>query len=201
MTASWRKEEHARRAARRAQRRAQGTGGGGALQAQAIIDWTALPAWIVKSLAERVYDVRNPCDEGRYLDPATDACVYMCRPGFRYDAESKACVAVTCADGYALKDGRCEMLPGNCRDGYIYDAAADACIPVQGVADEPRRSWGQALFAWVVQKLVKSNDSCPVGFYYDPNSKACVPMCAPGYLYDVDLKRCVPLAVAQLRSK
>jgi hypothetical protein len=65
---------------------------------------------------------------------------------------------------------------------------------VQG-SIERERSIGDKFLAWAAAQLFESKEeSCPVGFYFDPNAVACVPLCAPGYLYDRDLKRCIPVA-------
>eukprot|EP00271_Cylindrocystis_brebissonii_P012154 TRINITY_DN302_c0_g1_i1.p1 TRINITY_DN302_c0_g1~~TRINITY_DN302_c0_g1_i1.p1 ORF type:complete len:274 (-),score=0.87 TRINITY_DN302_c0_g1_i1:551-1372(-) len=160
----------------------------------AIIDWAAIPSWAVKAIAERIY-APNPCGEGRYLDPQTDACVYMCREGYRFDAETRSCVRAglpKCKDGYVLKDNAC-VRDTECDGGYAYDAVKDACVLPQG-AQEGQRSFFQRLVAGLARSLLSGNDACPVGFYHDPKSKACVPVCAPGYIYDRTLKRCVPSA-------
>ncbi|GJP46100.1 hypothetical protein CLOM_g5427 [Closterium sp. NIES-68] len=172
---------------RRAQQR------GGAMTAQAFVDWTAVPAWLVKVLAERVYP-SNPCGPGKYLDPNAQACVYICKPGYSYDYDTKSCVRImpACGEGYVLKGGRC-VPDHECDQGYSYDASLDACVLPQGSFHEPKRTWWQQGVAWAAGKVLKADDnSCPAGFYYDPNTTACVPVCAPGFMYDRELKKCVP---------
>lgn len=166
---------------------------GSALGTNAVIDWAAIPAWVVKALALRVYEP-NPCGEGKYLDPRTQACVYVCREGYRFDHETKACVRVVgldlCEEGFVLREGKC-VPDTECDNGFAYDAILDACILPQGTLHKPKRNFVQTSLAWAANRLLASSDSCPVGFYHDPNSNACVPVCAPGYLYDRTLKKCV----------
>ncbi|CAI5990644.1 unnamed protein product [Closterium sp. NIES-65] len=162
------------------------------MTSQAFVDWTAVPAWLVKVLAERVYP-SNPCGPGKYLDPNAQACVYICKPGYSYDYDTKSCVRImpACGEGFVLKGGRC--VPNHeCDQGYSYDASLDACVLPQGSFHEPKRTWWQQAVAWAAGKVLKADDnSCPAGFYYDPNTTACVPVCAPGFMYDRELKKCV----------
>lgn len=164
-----------------------------------------MPSWIVKALAERVYDA-NPCGPGRFLDPRTDACVFVCQPGYRYDPATKSCVAVeaaSCAEGYVLEDAQC-VLDTSCADGFVYDPSTDTCTVAQGsVSERRKRGPWQSAVAWVAKRVLGGGEgeSCPVGFYVDPASRACVPLCAPGFLYDPDLKRCIPMYTAAAMRK
>jgi len=49
------------------------------------IDFTAVPAWLVKQIAMAVYPADSQCQVGRYEDPNTHACVYICKEGYEYD--------------------------------------------------------------------------------------------------------------------
>eukprot|EP00850_Spirogloea_muscicola_P001874 SM000007S20834 [mRNA] locus=s7:409350:410232:- [translate_table: standard] len=175
----------------------------------AAIDWAALPAWLVKAAAERVYPA-NPCGDGRYLDPRTRACVYVCRPGYAWDAAAKACVlaaqpAQPSAASMAAPPpppAGAQLVPPACGDGFVFDAELDACVPYQGGATQKRRRRpGEAALQWLAAYVFGRSESCPVGFYLDPVTAACVPLCAPGYLYDRDLKRCIPISQRPPDSK
>eukprot|EP00245_Coleochaete_scutata_P000785 TRINITY_DN1094_c2_g3_i1.p1 TRINITY_DN1094_c2_g3~~TRINITY_DN1094_c2_g3_i1.p1 ORF type:complete len:274 (+),score=20.64 TRINITY_DN1094_c2_g3_i1:157-978(+) len=167
----------------------------GPVLVHAFIDWAALPAWLVKTLATRVYPSK-PCSEGRYLDPRTESCVYICQPGYAYDAATKACVLVrniqAMPSTVVLRKAVEDDFP-DCGQGFFYDGEQDACVPAELAKAEPKRTWGQIAVTWLARRLLKFDDtSCPVGFYFDPTGKACVPLCMPGFLYDPDLKKCVP---------
>eukprot|EP00850_Spirogloea_muscicola_P001138 SM000004S15008 [mRNA] locus=s4:708374:709254:+ [translate_table: standard] len=153
----------------------------------AAIDWAALPAWLVKAAAERVYPA-NPCGDGRYLDPRTRACVYRPRRA------AAAALAASIASPPPPPAGA-QLLPPACGDGFVFDAELDACVPYQGGATQKRRRRpGEAALQWLAAYVFGRSESCPIGFYLDPATTACVPLCAPGYLYDRDLKRCIPIS-------
>ena len=63
--------------------------------------------------------------------------------------------------------------------------------PPVGHHEEPHLTWQQKMGAWIGQQLFGEMASCPVGFYYDKHTEACVPLCSPGYKYDRHLKKCV----------
>ena len=44
-----------------------------------------------------------------------------------------------------------------------------------------------------VNKLTGAGGYCDVGFFYDPATRACVPICKPGYVYDPTVKKCVAM--------
>jgi len=130
-------------------------------------DVTAVPVWIVKQLASAVYPAEDSeCQTGRYEDPSTHACVYICQEGYEYDSKMRACVAT------------------HCSQGYEWDEDTKSCVPSNY---KTLRPGGPSPIA---RKLF-TDDSCPVGFYHDHATNKCSPLCADGYKYDVAQKKCV----------
>eukprot|EP00241_Pyramimonas_parkeae_P011718 CAMPEP_0114248960 /NCGR_PEP_ID=MMETSP0058-20121206/13863_1 /TAXON_ID=36894 /ORGANISM="Pyramimonas parkeae, CCMP726" /LENGTH=190 /DNA_ID=CAMNT_0001362425 /DNA_START=75 /DNA_END=647 /DNA_ORIENTATION=+ len=128
------------------------------------LDFAAIPAWIIKSLAMAAYPAKEAgCGDGKYEDPNAHACVYICKEGWEWDQEKRACVPVVCTVNYE------------------WDDTAQACVPIQ-----------RSQFAKRVAEQVFDADHCPVGYYVDHNTRACTPVCREGYRFDSKLKKCVP---------
>ncbi|KAK3276618.1 hypothetical protein CYMTET_15324 [Cymbomonas tetramitiformis] len=125
------------------------------------LDFTAIPAWIVRELAMRVYTNENldNCGPGRYVDPNTNSCVYICREGYTWDPVTKACV---------------------------WAPMAEDRVPKLDKVSKGRNS-----FSVVSKKLFTTDECPVGYYLDPMKGNSCVPLCAEGYTYDKKLKKCV----------
>lgn len=138
-----------------------------------IRGWRRMLEWI----ARRVYPKSNAtCSPGQYYDPNAEACVFVCQEGYYYDQETRSCRKVL-------------EVQKDLRPAEQYATRTDA-----GVGFGLRRKLAKAVAEALLgrRKGGQTKDQCAVGFYFDPVTKACVPLCGHGYVYDRIRKECVP---------
>lgn len=129
-------------------------------------------------IAKRVYPTsKATCAPGQYYDPNADACVFVCQEGYYYDPETRSCKKV--------RDVQTNLRPV---EQYATRSQPDAKWNL-------RRALARALANALLGDRFRNKDkaeNCAVGFYFDPVTKACVPLCGHGYVYDKIRKECVP---------
>mmetsp|Transcript_3105 Transcript_3105/g.19145 ORF Transcript_3105/g.19145 Transcript_3105/m.19145 type:complete len:216 (-) Transcript_3105:834-1481(-) len=141
-------------------------------------DLAILPAWLLEWIAKRVYPTSEAtCAPGQYYDPNADACVFVCQEGYYYDPETRSCKKV--------RDVQTNLRPV---EQYATRNQAEAKWDL-------RQTLARAMANALLGDRFRSKnaaDNCAVGFYFDPVTKACVPLCGHGYVYDKIRKECVP---------
>ena len=142
-------------------------------------------------LSEGTVD-ESDCDgRGMYLDVETDACVYICREGYVWDATTRSCKLIVtnptsraaAVDAHVPSVGRKPGMGKNVRK-----IEAPSALPAKlekrfyGTRDE---SPLDGAVRWLVNRMVgggSDTEKCAVGFFYDAKGKKCTPICRPGYV-------------------
>ena len=133
---------------------------------------------LLEWIAKRVYPTsKATCAPGQYYDPNADACVFVCQEGYYYDPETRSCKKV--------RDVQTKLRPV---EQYATRSQAETKWNL-------RQALARALANAVLGDRFRNKnqaENCAVGFYFDPVTKACVPLCGHGYVYDKIRKECVP---------
>ncbi len=143
------------------------------------------------------------CGPQGYFDPTIGQCIVTpdgCGLGFYFNTATQSCLP--------------QSGPGSqCGYGYRFDPAANCCVPVPGSdgtacpGDGELGSNGNQLVTWYAaaptlydvasQQCDPGGDGCPLGYRYDQERQACVPViteddCPDGTTYDPQRQTCTP---------
>jgi formylglycine-generating enzyme required for sulfatase activity len=137
----------------------------------------------------------NECGENAFFDTGTETCQPLEPSGNDGGGYGD------CAEGFIYDTGmeQCYPDPGDgnnngCPEGTIFDTSSERCVSdgndcFSGFYFDP--------YTEQCQPSTFTNDSCPLGSYYNPVVKCCVPYgneqgCSDGFAFDTRVGYCVP---------
>jgi len=78
-----------------------------------LVKWEHVPAWVFAYVAKKTHALKgSECGPGMYENPEDNACVYICREGWVWDPELKAC----------------RQAETRCEPGFRFDPEVLACV-------------------------------------------------------------------------
>jgi hypothetical protein len=158
---------------------------------------------LVDKVLAPLYADADDCGPGRYRDASTGACVRMCAEGYVWDAETKACKLVVTTVG-GVKTVVSAHVPAVGRPPPNHGLASRPPMPPAPLpASSSNVSIADRVVRWIINRIIfpsgKSEEDCAVGFFYDPRTRRCTPVCGPGCVFDPGTKRCVKVKAALRR--
>jgi len=99
------------------------------------VKWENVPAWAFAYVAKKTHALKgSECGPGMYEHPSDHACVYICREGWVWDPELKACrqAETRCEAGFRFDPEKlaCVAEDPECRDERFVSAAEDSDAPL-----------------------------------------------------------------------